>query len=73
MTQRKTATVNKTAREKTTKARVEAHKEIGDARQDAAAEKNTADYKVALEKCDALAGSAKDGCVHGAKMHYGKS
>ena len=44
---------------------------------DAAKEANTvkrdADYKVAIEKCDALAGPAKDACVGNAKAQYGKS
>ncbi|MEO8753372.1 MAG: hypothetical protein ABI624_11915 [Casimicrobiaceae bacterium] len=44
-----------------------------DARQEAIADKRTADYKVALEKCDALAGTAKDSCVSSAKAQYGKS
>jgi hypothetical protein len=44
-----------------------------DARKDAAADKRDADYKVATEKCDALAGSAKDGCVRDAKARYGKT
>ena len=44
-----------------------------DARKDAAADKGGADYKVALEKCDGLAGNAKDGCVYDAKVHFGKS
>ncbi len=44
-----------------------------DARNDANADKRDADYKVAIEKCDALAGSAKDTCVSNAKAQYGKS
>ncbi|MEI6027421.1 MAG: hypothetical protein WCT47_12105 [Betaproteobacteria bacterium] len=48
-------------------------KEIGDARQDAAAEKLDADYKVAIEKCDALAGDAKNGCVAAAKARFGRN
>jgi hypothetical protein len=43
------------------------------ARKDAAEDKRDADYKVAIEKCDALAGAAKDNCVKDAKMRYGKS
>jgi hypothetical protein len=43
-----------------------------DARKDANADKRDADYKVAIEKCDALAGSAKDTCVSNAKVQYGK-
>lgn len=48
-------------------------KEIGEARQDAAADKRDADYKVAIEKCDALAGDAKSSCVARAKTTYGKT
>lgn len=48
-------------------------KEIRDARQDAATEKLDADYKVAIEKCDALAGDAKNNCVAAAKARFGKN
>jgi len=44
-----------------------------EARKDANADKRDADYKVAIEKCDALAGAAKDSCVSSAKLQYGKS
>jgi phosphate-selective porin len=44
-----------------------------DARKDANEEKREADYKVAVEKCDALAGPAKDACLGNAKIQYGKS
>ena len=44
-----------------------------DARKDANADKRDAEYKVAIEKCDALAGPAKDSCVGHAKVQYGKS
>jgi len=44
-----------------------------DARNEANADKQEADYKVAIEKCDALAGSAKDACVSTAKMQHGRS
>jgi hypothetical protein len=44
-----------------------------EARKDASAEKRDAEYKVAIEKCDALAGPAKDSCVSAAKAQYGKS
>lgn len=47
-------------------------KEIGEAKKDAAADKLDADYKVAIEKCDALAGDAKSGCVAAAKTKFGK-
>ena len=35
-------------------------------------EKRDADYKVEMERCDALAGDAKDACRDTAKSHYGK-
>ena len=43
-----------------------------DARKQAAEEKGNAD-KVAVEKCDAQAGPAKNTCVSNAKVQYGKS
>lgn len=48
-------------------------KEISEARTDASDEKRDADYKVAIEKCDALAGDAKAGCVGSAKAKFGKN
>jgi hypothetical protein len=48
-------------------------KEIGEAKKDAAADKLDADYKVAIEKCDALAGDAKSSCVAAAKAKFGKN
>ena len=44
-----------------------------EASKEANADKRDADYKVAIEKCDALAGPAKDACVDTAKVQYGKS
>jgi len=44
-----------------------------EASKEAGADKRDAEYKVAIEKCDALAGPAKDACVGGAKVQYGKS
>ena len=44
-----------------------------EARKEASADKRDADYKVAIEKCDALAGPAKDACVGNAKAQFGKS
>ena len=38
-----------------------------EARKDAAEDKRDAEYKVAVEKCDSLAGDAKDTCVRDAK------
>jgi hypothetical protein len=48
-------------------------KEIGAARKDAAVDKNDADYKVAIEKCDAFASDAKTSCVATAKTRYNKN
>jgi hypothetical protein len=50
-----------------------AMKKTADARKDAAEDKRDAEYKVAVEKCDSLAGAAKDTCVRDAKARYGKS
>lgn len=47
-------------------------KEVSNAKKDAAAEKAEADYKVAIEKCDALTGDAKTSCVAAAKAKFGK-
>jgi hypothetical protein len=44
-----------------------------EASKEANADKRDADYKVATEKCDALAGPAKDACVSNAKLQFGKS
>ncbi len=44
-----------------------------EASKEATADKRDAEYKVAIEKCDALAGSAKDACVSNAKVQRGKS
>ena len=46
---------------------------VGEARKDAAEDKRDADYKVAAQKCDALAGNAKDNCIAAAKAQFGKS
>lgn len=43
-----------------------------DARMDANADKRDADYQVAAQKCDALAGDAKSACMSQAKSTYGK-
>jgi len=47
--------------------------EIGEAKKDAAVEKRDADYQVAAEKCDALAGDAKTSCIAAAKTKFGKN
>jgi hypothetical protein len=48
------------------------NKKIGEAENDAAVTKRDADYRVATEKCDALAGDAKSACVARAKADFGK-
>jgi len=48
-------------------------KEIVEAKKEASHDKVEADYKVALEKCDALAGDAKAACVTAAKTKFGKN
>lgn len=48
-------------------------KDVGTARKDAAADKRDADYKVAIEKCDAFAGDVKTSCVATAKTSFGKN
>jgi hypothetical protein len=47
--------------------------QIGNAKADASDAKRNADYKVAVEKCDALAGDAKASCLSAAKVSFGKS
>jgi hypothetical protein len=49
-----------------------ADKKTIEARADARDDKRTAEYKVALEKCDAFAGAVKDNCVSTAKAQYGQ-
>lgn len=49
-----------------------ADKKVIEARTDARDDKNTAEYKIVLEKCDASTGAAKDACVTAAKKQFGK-
>jgi hypothetical protein len=51
---------------------IKSSKKIGEVKMEAKEDKSDADYKVAIEKCDALAGAAKDACVSGEKLKYGK-
>jgi hypothetical protein len=46
-------------------------KQIHEATQEANEDKLNAEYKVATEKCYALAGEAKDACIAAAKAKYG--
>lgn len=48
-----------------------ADKKVIEARSNAREDKRIAEYKVATERCDALAGSAKDNCVKAAKTQFG--
>jgi len=48
-------------------------KQVSDAKSNAVDDKRDADYKVATEKCESLAGDAKSSCVAAAKAKYGKS
>jgi len=48
-------------------------KQIGEAKKEASEDKSDANYKVAIEKCDALTGAAKDSCVGAAKTKFGKN
>lgn len=68
----KTADANKDASQTMTKAANKANEKIGDARSDAASDKKDAQYKVEVEKCDALAGAAKDTCQTQVKTRFSK-
>ncbi len=46
---------------------------ISETRKDGAQDKVDADYKVAAEKCDVLAGDAKASCMASAKAKFGKT
>jgi hypothetical protein len=48
-------------------------KAVASASQDAVDVRLKADYKVAIEKCDVLAGDAKSACVAAAKAKFGQS
>jgi molybdenum-dependent DNA-binding transcriptional regulator ModE len=48
-------------------------KETGEITREAAADRRDADYQVAAEKCDALAGDAKSACLTAAKARFGKN
>ncbi|MEO8485703.1 MAG: hypothetical protein ABI585_05125 [Betaproteobacteria bacterium] len=48
-------------------------KKVSEAKQDAREDKRDAEYKVAVEKCDALSGDAKDRCLAAAKRAFGRT
>jgi hypothetical protein len=56
-----------------TESETTAMKKTASAQRDAMDDKLSADYKVAIERCDSLAGDAKDQCVKAAKTRFGKS
>ena len=60
------------AAETKTIADAKATQKVAAVRQDARQDKIEADYKVAMEKCDALAGAQKDACQSAAKARYRK-
>ena len=70
---KKSADANATANKKSADANATARAKTTEVRRDAATDKRNADYAVAKEKCDALAGDAKAGCVKNAKALYGQS
>ena len=49
------------------------NKKVAAARTDAAEDKTDANYKVAIEKCEAMAGETKTTCVNSAKARYNKT
>lgn len=58
-----------------TKAKADAkmEKKVTAAKKEAAEDKRDANYKVSIEKCDALKGDAKSNCIAQANAKYGKS
>jgi hypothetical protein len=50
----------------------DSHQDAATKQADARREAN-AEYKVAIERCDAFTGSAKNACISDAKVQYGKS
>jgi len=50
----------------------DARERVSDARKSATKDVNQADYKAARERCDSLAGDAKDRCIADVKARYGK-
>ena len=49
------------------------NKKVAAARTDAADDKTDANYKVAVEKCEAMSGDPKTSCVNAAKARYNKT
>jgi hypothetical protein len=49
------------------------NRQVSVARSDAAGDKRDADYQLAIERCDSLAGETKASCLDAAKVKFGKS
>jgi len=71
-TQMKTSKANAVANEESADTKAKATEKKADAHKDAAADKRNADYVVAKEKCEVLAGAAKDLCMSDAKARFGQ-
>lgn len=69
---RTTAKADATVQMKTGQTNAEAKTDNKEVRTDAAADKRAAELKVAEEKCDVLASTAKDTCMAAAKAKFGK-
>jgi hypothetical protein len=65
----------KAAKAALTRAKVDAkaNQKVSEVRKDAAQDKRDANFDVARERCEALAGGAKTQCVNEAKARFGKS
>jgi len=70
--QLKTTEANADAGKERAVATSNAREKVGEARSEAAADKVDAQYKVEAEKCQALAGAAKESCIAQAKARAGK-
>jgi hypothetical protein len=70
--QLKSAAVTAKAKEKADSAQSAASSQKAEIRSDASADKRAAQFKVEKEKCDALAGTAKDKCLTDANARFGK-
>jgi predicted ribonuclease toxin of YeeF-YezG toxin-antitoxin module len=67
----KSSQARKTSRETTAAAKATAKEEVSDAQNKAHVAKREGQYSVAKEKCDRLAGDAKDQCLEKAKTDFG--
>ena len=67
------ATADAKADRKVSDAQNTAKKATREARRDASEDKRDAEYKVAVERCDAYSGDVKSRCVKDAKTRFGKS